>query len=64
MNEPTIVWCMIAGVLLCVFILRATLRYSYACRHRSRRHLIEMGKDKDIFYVPGDVEGDDDCDDL
>ena len=66
MNHPMIVWCAIAGVLLCAFLIRAVERYYNECRHRDRkpRHVFEIGKDKDIFYLPGDVDEDDDFEDL
>lgn len=64
MNHPMIVWCVITGLLLCAFIFRAAERYYSGCRHRDRksRHILEIGKEKDIFYLPGDV--DDDFEDL
>lgn len=66
MNHPMIVWCAIAGALLCAFLFRAVERYNSECRHRGHnpRHIFELGKDKDIFYVPGDIDEDDDFDDL
>lgn len=41
-------------------------RYCNECRHRDRktRHVLETGNDKDIFYLPGDVDDDDDFEDL
>lgn len=64
MNHPMIVWCVIAGLLLCAFLFRTAQSYCSECRRRDRksRHILEMGKDKDIFYLPGDV--DDDFEDL
>ncbi len=64
MNHPMIVWCVIAGLLLFAFIFRAAERYYSASRHSDRKswHILEIGKDKDIFYLPGDV--DDDFEDL
>lgn len=66
MNHPMIVWCVIAGVLLCAFLFRAVERYSSECRHRDHKswHILEKGEDKDIFYVPGDIDEDDDFEDL
>ena len=60
MNKPVIVWCVIAGVLLFAFIFRAIERYYTKIRHNGQkpRHLFEMAKEKDIFYIPGDVEDD------
>lgn len=66
MNHPMIVWCIIAGVLLCAFLFRAVERYCSECRHRDHkpRHILEIGRDKDIFYLPGDIDEDDDFEDL
>ena len=60
MNKPVIVWCVIAGVLLFAVIFRAIDRYYTEIRHNCQkpRHLFEMAKEKDIFYIPGDVEDD------
>ena len=56
MNKPVIVWCVIAGVLLFAVIFRAIDRYYTEIQ--KPRHLFEMAKEKDIFYIPGDVEDD------
>lgn len=61
-----IVWCAIAGVLLFAFLFRAVERYYTIFHHKAHkhRHLFEIGKDKDIFFVPGDIDEDDDFEDL
>lgn len=66
MNHPIIVWCVIVGVLLCALIFRAVERYNSECSHRDHkpRHIFEIGKDKDIFYLPGDIDENDDFDDF
>lgn len=66
MNHPIIVWCVIAGVLFCAFIFRAVEQYHSKCRQQDRkpRHILEIGKDKDIFYLPGDIDEDDDFEDM
>lgn len=66
MSQPMIVWCAIAAILLFAFMLRAIERYYTECHHNGGkpRHLFEVGKDKDIFFVPGDTDDDDDCADL
>ena len=65
MNHQMIAWCVIAGVLLCAFIFRAVERhYSERRRAHKPRHIIEFGKDKDIFYIPGDFDEEDDFEDL
>ncbi len=66
MNHPMIVWCVIAGVLLCAFIFRAIERYYTGHRNCGHKpgHLFEIGKEKDIFYIPGDIDEQDDFEDL
>lgn len=65
MNQSMIVWCAIAGVLLCAFVFRAIEQYYAECRRNGRKpmHLLEIGKEREIFYIPGDVE-DDEFEDL
>ena len=58
MNFSIITWCIIVAVLLCAFTFRAvaykcTKLPGGSCRHKSK-HFFELGKDTDIFYVPGD----------
>lgn len=62
MNQAMLIWCAIAGVLLCAFLLRTLGRFykvgsSYG-RHKAR-HLVEFGKESEMFYVPGDADNDD-----
>lgn len=66
MTRPMIVWCVIAGVLLCAFLFRAAERYFIESRHHGHkpRHIVEIGREKDIFFIPGDIDEDDDFDDL
>ena len=66
MNNPMIVWCVIAGVLLCAFLFRAVERFYTECHNRDHklRHLFEIGKERDIFFIPGDIDEDDDFEDL
>lgn len=66
MNHPIIVWCVIVSVLLCALLFRAVERHNSECSHRDHkpRHIFEIGKDKDIFYLPGDIDENDDFDDL
>ena len=65
MSQPMIVWCIIAGVLLCAFVFRAIEWYYIKYRHNGHKpiHFLEMGQEKDIFYVPVDME-DDEFEDL
>lgn len=61
MNHSMIVWCVIVGILLFVFVFRALEDRYATCRHKGFkiRHLVEFGKERDIFYVPGDEDDDD-----
>lgn len=66
MNHPMIAWCMIAGVLLCAFIFRAIEWHFTQNRngcHKSR-HILEIGREKEIFYIPGDTDEEYGSDDL
>ncbi|MDE5901629.1 MAG: hypothetical protein K2H21_00245 [Muribaculaceae bacterium] len=65
MDKPIIVWCVIAGVLLFAFVLRAIERYYTKCHHNGHRprHLFELGREKEMFYIPGDAD-DEDFDEL
>lgn len=60
MNQPMIIWCIIAGVLLCTFVFRAIEWFSTERRHNDRRpcHILEIGKEEEMFYIPGDIEDD------
>ncbi|MBD5225451.1 MAG: hypothetical protein HDS68_05725 [Bacteroidales bacterium] len=61
-SNPMFVWYMVVAVLLI-----ACLVYSFrlAHHHRTRRmrlhhlHAIEMGNERDMFYIPGDQKYDD-----
>lgn len=66
MNNPMIVWCVIAGVLLCAFLFRAVERFYIECHNRDHklRHLFEIGMEREIFFIPGDIDEDDDFEDL
>lgn len=67
MSQPMIVWCVIAGVLLFAFLFRAVeRRYHTTCMGNVRkpRHLLEIGKEREIFYIPGDRNDDEDCDEF
>ena len=60
MSQQMIAWCVIAGVLLCAFVLRALERYIVDCHHRIRfpKHFLESGREREMFFVPGDDESD------
>lgn len=61
MTLPMIVWCVIAGVLLLTFVFKAIERHSAGTHHCGvRHHILEIGKERDIFFLPGDPDDDDD----
>lgn len=61
MNRPMIVWCVTAGILLFVLVFKAIKRHEtqWHCSGSKPRRLFEIGKEREMFYIPGDVEGDD-----
>jgi len=61
MNEQMIRWFAIIGILLCIFITKCLVWYfSDHTRKPRHSHLIEIGKERDIFFIPGDEEDEDD----
>lgn len=58
-----IVWCVTVAVLLLAFLLRAVEKHYAGCRRnhavRKLRHLFELGKEREMFYIPGDSDDDD-----
>lgn len=62
MNEQMITWCIVAAIIAAVFLLSAMFRLieSHPSRNRNRRHIIEVGKEKDMFFIPGDEYGEED----
>lgn len=59
MTQPVIVWCAIAALLLCTFIVRnIALRYNRkhadAQRTSHALHALELGTEREMFFVPGD----------
>ena len=61
-----IIWSAIAGVLIGAFLLRAIGHYCAGYRHHDgkRRHIVEISKAEEIFFVPGDIDEDDDFADI
>lgn len=71
MNQSMIIWCVMAGVLLSAFILRSVVklienrgsrnpRHTHLHLHpHTSTHILEMGEEKDMFFIPGDCEDDD-----
>lgn len=65
MSQPMIVWCAIVGVLLLAFVFRSAERYLTGRHFKAgvqHHHVLEIGKESEMFYVPGDPK-DDDSDD-
>lgn len=64
MDQPTTIWCVIMGILFLTFAMHAIEKMRELHRqpnraiNHSRRHLIELGKERDIFFIPGDVKDD------
>lgn len=63
MSQSLIIWCVIAALVLCTFLFRAIIvRRSHKSapapvkRHDAKHHhhFIEMSREKDMFFVPGD----------
>ena len=55
MTHSMIVWSAIIIVIGLAFMLRATEKYHQAKDSRKRHiHLIEMSKEEEMFYCPGD----------
>lgn len=55
MNEQMILWMAIAGTALLIFVLREGLRKNVtAGSHRNGHAFFEMGKEDEMFYIPGD----------
>ena len=53
MTNPMLIWYTIVGIVL-VACVADLLFYIRSNRHESSRRLLEMGKDNDIFFIPGD----------
>lgn len=66
MSQQMIVWCTIVGLLSAIFAIQAIgyINKTKKKRGNKHHHLIEYGKDKDIFYVPGDVDMNDEYDEF
>lgn len=64
MNQAMTVWFLIAGILVLVFVFQALGHRHGVNRHTHPRgrHIIELGRDRDIFFIPGDKDDDDDDD--
>ena len=58
MDQPMIIWCVIMGILLLTFVFHAFEKLRDQRRHspllHRRHHLIELGKEREMFFIPGD----------
>ena len=61
MNNPIVVWFVIAGVLLFTLVLSTVVKYHTSSSHVGKKALplFELGHQRDIFFIPGDVDEDD-----
>lgn len=61
-NGTTTLWAAIVSLLLITFLIKGVAKMLEAKkRHGHRPRLVEVGKEKEIFFVPGDeyLESDD-----
>lgn len=63
MSQTMIIWFVITGILTTIFIARAIIAHAHT-RHAPAVHnkFITIAKDRDIFFLPGDSEDDDEID--
>lgn len=59
MNEPMIVWASIIVLMVVVFVVRAAERLRESNDLEKHRRMIEIGKETEMFYCPGDKYDDD-----
>ncbi|MDE6144179.1 MAG: hypothetical protein K2F94_08915 [Muribaculaceae bacterium] len=62
MSASLIVWLVVAGLLFIILVARIVAEYSNTKNgkdsDRERRFkIIELGREKDEFYIPGDATG-------
>lgn len=62
--SQTMIWYVIAGVLLALLVAHRIGRRFAETSTRRHRHIVEIGPDNEMFYVPGDVRGEDADDDF
>ncbi|WP_289733191.1 hypothetical protein [Paramuribaculum intestinale] len=56
MYRPLITWAALAALLIILFIVRTAIAcHRHRChRHRKHLHIVEIGSERDEFFVPGD----------
>lgn len=52
LNLPLITWCVIAFAMTALVIVKVC--YGFYNRNHARHHLIELGSEREEFFVPGD----------
>lgn len=61
MDQTIVIWCVIVGILALVFVIHAVdkRRGSRDNPHPVRHHhFIELGKEREMFFIPGDRKDD------
>lgn len=61
MNIPFLTWALIVALLTVVFAIRL-VRFAIHCAKR-KHHFIEIGSEREVFFVPGDNIHPEDLDD-
>ena len=56
MYRPLITWAALAALLIILFIARTAIAcHRRRClQHRKHMHIVEIGSERDEFFVPGD----------
>lgn len=63
MSQTMIIWFVIAAILSAIFLTRAIVAHAHSRHTPAVRHkFITLAKDRDIFFIPGDTEDDDEID--
>ena len=57
--SQTMIWYAIAGVLVALLVAHRICRRYAETSTRRHRHIVEIGPDNEMFYVPGDIRGED-----
>ncbi len=62
MAQPIFIWSFIVGILLFAFIIRIIQRIysSKRIHHASSHHLLEIGRERDMFLGPWEPQDEDD----
>lgn len=65
MESPMLLWYLLVGALLMAFFVHfvRSVRQDHHAAHVRHHHLIELGREREMFYIPGDVPADREDDD-